>query len=177
MNQQQATNLFNQLREGLLATQSAIETIIETKAWEPLGYETFQEAWDDRLSDIKLSGTMRATVVYAMFDQGATDTDIAMTISGVGPKRARSYKQAHKAGLPAKQAETHVDKMIRVKPYTRSLPEKRNSITLSGFADDELSAWNELAKDLGVDRNEMLRDALREAMADIMEVEDYDQAA
>lgn len=160
----EANKLFEQLRAGLLATQVALEEIIRTKAWEPLGYDTFQEAWEDRLSDIELTGVMRATVVLAMFSQGATETEVATTVSGVGPVRAKAYRQAHQAKLPPKKAERHAEKMVPVKRYTRALPERRNALRIEGFSEDEIRTWNALADELGVDRNELLREALREGM-------------
>lgn len=159
-----AHKMWERLRGSLLDAQSSIEEIITHKAWEPLGYETFQEAWEDRLSDVKLSGVMRATVVLAMFDQGATEIEVATTVAGVGPVRAKAYKQAHRAKLTPKMAELHAEKMVTVKPYTRSLPERRNALRVEGFHDDEIQAWNRIAEELGVDRNELLREALREGM-------------
>lgn len=164
ISKEQAARLWDELKGNLLAVEDGIKQIIATKAWEPLGYETFQDAWEDRLSDVKLTGVMRATVVLAMFEQGATEVEVATTVTGVGPVRSKAYKQAHQAKLTPKKAELHAEKMVPVKPYARSLPERRNALRIEGFDDDEIQAWNALADELGVDRNELLREALREGM-------------
>lgn len=171
-NQTTANNLFNQLRDGLLAAQDAIEKIIATRAWEALGYDTFQAAWEDRLADVKLTGSMRATVVYALFDEGASDTDVALTVAGVGSAKARTYRQAHNAGISPEKADQHTSKMVPVQPHQRRLPTKKNAVTLTGFTDTELKAWNDLAHSLDTDRNTLLRDALREGMKAWEQIDD-----
>lgn len=164
MSEQEAARLFEKLRSGLLATQEALEEIIASKAWEALGYSTFAEAWEDRLSDVKLTGVMEATVVLALFSEGASTTDVALSVAGVGPKKAKAYKQAHSVGMAPKLAERHASKMVNVRPFVRKLPSKRNGLVIDGFTDDEIQAWTDLASDLGVDRSELLREALREGM-------------
>lgn len=159
-----ASQMWDRLKENLLGVQEALEDIIKNRAWEPLGYDSFADAWVDRLSDVKLSGVMQAAVVLAMFDQGETVEKVATTVSGVGPSRAKAYKQAHDAKLPPKLAERHVARMVPVKPYTRSMPKKRNRIMVEGFTDEEIREWTQLAHDLAVDRNELLREALRAGM-------------
>lgn len=158
-----ADQLVQQLRQGLIATQDALEKIIQQQVWKDLGYDTFVELWEDRLGDIEVTGVMRASVVYAMFNDGATEVEVATTVNGVGAKTVASLKQAHVGGLTVKQAEVHA-RRIQVRLHHRKLPTKRNGIYLDGFTDKELKRWGELAEDLQVDRNEMLRDALREAM-------------
>lgn len=158
-----AEQLVQQLRQGLLATQDALQKIIDWKAWEPLGYSSFRELWDDRLADIELTGVMRATVVYAMFSEGANDEQVATTVKGVGGKTVTALRQAHQYGLTPKQGSIHAAR-TQVRPHTRKLPTKRNGVYLEGFTDTEIKRWNDLAEDLGVDRNDMLREALREAM-------------
>lgn len=167
-----AEKLVQQLRKGLLATQDAIEEIIATKAWKPLGYATFQELWNDRITDIELTGTMRATVVYAMFDEGATDIEAGKAVDGVGGVTASALRQAHRAGMPPKNAAVHVNKMkgrtksgtTVVRSHERALPQRRNAITVDGFDEAEIAHWNALAKGLGVDRSELFREAVRMGM-------------
>lgn len=158
-----AEQLVQQLRQGLIATQDALEKIIQQQAWKDLGYETFLELWEDRLGDVKLTGVMRATVVYALFDEGATEIEVATRVQGVGGSTVNALRQAHNHGLTPKQAEIHSHR-VHVRSHPRKLPTKRNGVYLDGFTDKEIKRWNELAEDLEIDRNEMLREALREAM-------------
>ena len=158
-----AEQLVQQLRQGLLATQDALEKIIHGRAWEALGYASFRELWDDRLADIELTGVMRATVVYALFNEGANDEQVATTVKGVGGQTVTALRQAHQHGLTPKQGSIHAAR-TQVRTHTRKLPTKRNGVYLEGFTDKEINRWNDLAEDLGMDRNDMLRDALREAM-------------
>lgn len=164
ISKEQAARLWDELKGNLLAVEDGIKQIIATKAWEPLGYESFAECWADRLSDLKLTGVLQASVVLTMFDQGEPVEKVATTISGVGPAKAKAYKQAHEAKLPPKLAERHAARMVPVKPYVRSTPQKRNSLIVDGFTDAEVQEWTQLAKALGVDRNELLREALRTGM-------------
>lgn len=106
ISKKKAETLWSDLRGNLLAAQDNISKIIATKAWEPLGYDTFTEAWTDRLGDLKLHGELRAVVVYAMFDEGATTADVTVSMAGVGPSTAKALKQAHGKGLDAKDAHT-----------------------------------------------------------------------
>lgn len=165
----EANNLFDQLRSNLLAAQDAIEEVITTRAWEPLGYDTFAEAWEERLHDVKLTGVMRVTVVYAMFNEGASNMDVASTLAGVGGTTVTALRSAYAAGMTPKQADIHASK-VYVRSHPRNLPSKRNAVTLMGFTDEELKTWNDMADDLGVDRNDMLKDTLREAMEIKVEV-------
>ena len=164
INKEQAAHLWDGLKGNLLAVEDSIKQIIATKAWEPLGYESFAECWADRLSDLRLTGVVQASVVLAMFDQSESVEKVATTVAGVGPAKAKAYKQAHEAKLPPKLAERHAARMVPVKPYVRSTPQKRNSLIVDGFTDEEIKAWTRLADELSVDRNELLREALRAGM-------------
>ena len=104
MNKQQAETLWANLRSNLLAAEDNIRQIITTRAWEPLGYESFAECWADRLGDVKLAGELRAVVVFAMFDDGATDRDVAMAVGGVGVSTVTALRDAHRKGLEAGEA-------------------------------------------------------------------------
>ena len=41
----EAKRLFGRLRGALLNLDSLLSEIVEAKAWEPLGYTSFAEAW------------------------------------------------------------------------------------------------------------------------------------
>lgn len=104
MNKQQAETLWANLRSNLLAAEDNIRQIITTRAWEPLGYESFASCWADRLGDVKLTSELRAVVVYAMFEDGATDRDVAIAVDGVGVSTVTALRDAHRKGLDAGDA-------------------------------------------------------------------------
>lgn len=63
----QAGDLWDSLRDNLVNAEATLAKIIETRAWEPLGYSNSLEAWNDRLKGVRLAtDAMRAAVVYAM---------------------------------------------------------------------------------------------------------------
>lgn len=111
----QAEALWGGLRENLLAVEDGIRQIIATRAWEPLGYESFAECWQERLSDVKLSKELRAVVVYAMFEDDATPADAARAVSGTGVVEVRSLHSAWSQGMDAHDAAF----VTRSKPKTR----------------------------------------------------------
>ncbi len=115
LTKKQAEPLWNQLRGNLLAVEDGIRQIITARAWEPLGYDTFAACWADRLSDLKLAGELRAVVVYAMFDDGATDRDVALAVDGVGVSTVTALRDAHRKGLDAGDASVIVRPQRRQK--------------------------------------------------------------
>lgn len=104
MNKQQAETLWANLRSNLLAAEDNIRQIITTRAWEPLGYDTFAECWQERLSDVKLSKELRAVVVYAMFEDDASPADAARAVAGTGVVEVRSLHSAWSQGMDAHDA-------------------------------------------------------------------------
>jgi hypothetical protein len=52
--------LWERLHSGLLDAQNCIVEIIDTRAWETLGYESFSKARLDRMSDISIATELRA---------------------------------------------------------------------------------------------------------------------
>lgn len=135
ISKKKAETLWSDLRTNLLDAQDNISKIIATKAWEPLGYDTFTEAWTDRLGDLKLYGELRAVVVYAMFDEGATTADVTVSMSGVGPATAKALKQAHGKGLEAKDANTR-SKIGERRDMSTADPDKPRTVFVRMNADD-----------------------------------------
>lgn len=170
----EANNLWNDLKSNLLLAQETLEKIVESRAWEPLGYETFVDAWTDRLSGVPLAGVMEANVVYAMFDSGAEVQDVRGA-AGVGPAKTRAYKQAHDAKMSPKDAYLHAASMARAKRQTpppgsvfveahyRKQGSRRNSVYLEGFTDEEIDTWKAVASRRKIDYREWMKSLLREA--------------
>ena len=140
-----AEKLWSELRDALLNVEELINRIVETEAWKPLGYNTFIDAWADRMGDVTLTGTQQATVVYAMLNDGAKTSEIAGAVQGVGGAKARKYAQAHESGMDTETAAAHASTPRR--PVTPPAP--RNTIKMEGFNSDDLGAWQAAARDEG----------------------------
>lgn len=139
-----AEALFTELRDSLLNAEEALQRIVETEAWQPLGYKTFIEAWADRMQGVKLTGIQQAIVVYAMIDAGTPPNKIAASVTGVGPEKAAAYQRAHDARMDVGQAERHAAAIGRAKrPSTPAAP--RNTIRMEGFTSEQLAAWQAAA--------------------------------
>lgn len=115
LTESQAQALWDGLRENLLAVEDGIRQIIATRAWEPLGYDSFAACWEDRLSDVKLSKELRAVVIFAMFEDDATPADAARAVSGAGLQEVTALQLAWNRGMDAHDAAF----VTRSKPKTR----------------------------------------------------------
>lgn len=100
----QAETLWSSLRGNLLAVEDDIRTIIDNRAWEPLGFASFADCWADRMRGLKLPAELRAVVVYAMFDDGAADRDVALAVAGVGAQTVIDLRKGHNMGMDAKDS-------------------------------------------------------------------------
>lgn len=134
-----AEHLWERLEANLLDTQNTIIAIIDAKAWEPLGYESFSKAWVDRImSRITIASELRPHVVYQMFEEGLTTDQVATIVSGVGKETAEFLKRQKDNDVPAGAAE------IIVRKHNRRKPEK-HWITFE-VTGDEMMAWRKLAR-------------------------------
>lgn len=118
ISKKRAEALWSELRSALELSEEKIRQIVKTKAWEPLGYDTFAECWADKLSDLKLYGEIRAVIVYQMFDEGASESDVRNSVAGVGAKASKRLKTAHDKGMSIQAAE----KFSRVQEHYRKSP-------------------------------------------------------
>lgn len=145
--------LWQDLRKGMFAMQQTITTIIAEKAWEPLGYDSFTEAWSARLADVTLGSELRAHVVFQMFREGSTPEEVAAAMKGVGRDSADAFKSQMENGVPAELAtgrsRTNTEPLPFVTVFVPVPREahrawkrvaKRNKVTLAEVA---LAALNE----------------------------------
>lgn len=111
-----AEALWASLREAFANAEAIIKQIIETKAWEPLGYASFAAAWNDRLAGMRLAtDCMRAHVAYALFDSGLGVEDVVKA-TGIGDQSAKRLHEQRSNGVPPNQASTRVRAYVRAKP-------------------------------------------------------------
>lgn len=113
----EAEELFNGLRDDLMSAERRIVRIIKTRAWEPLNYESFAQAWNERLDGISLAtGALKAHVVYALLDT-MTPEEIGATVTGVSTRLARHLKrEKEEFGKRPEDAEVVVRTFVRRRP-------------------------------------------------------------
>ena len=109
-----AARMWDELRDGFTNVETQIVQIIEQRAWEPLGYASFAEAWAERLAGVRLAtDECRAHVVYAMLADGLGDAEIVTGV-GIGDAAVANLRRQRALGVPARHA--------RVRQHVRSLP-------------------------------------------------------
>ena len=151
----QAGDLWDSLRDNLVNAEATLTKIIETRAWEPLGYSNFLEAWNDRLKGVRLAtDAMRAAVVYAMLDSGASDREV-VEAAGVGDARVARLRGLRALGVSSTSAAASP----RAK---RGRGGARYSSTISfGLEPAEFARIEELCAERGVAVAELARRGLR----------------
>lgn len=142
---QEAEALWLKLATGFIMCEEAITSIIENKAWLPLGYATFAEAWRDRMSEIRLAVELNGHVVFALFDDGLTDMEIATIVKGIGVQNAANLRSQKSSGVLAGQAIP--TRGARPKKY----PPSRDFALHLEFTPDEIAEWKAIALDNGFD--------------------------
>lgn len=115
INNRQARKLWDLLRAHFVNFEQTLEQIVETRAWEPLGYLSFADAWNDRMSDITLAAEVRPHVAYAYFDQGASIEEVAEGVKGLGHAGAENLHRQKEIGVPASNASLHARPKRRVR--------------------------------------------------------------
>lgn len=108
LTQAQAVALWQSLRNHFVNAAKVIEEIIEGRAWEPMGYESFTEAWNAQLADVTLAVEVRPHIVYQMLTEGYDYDDVAAAVKGVGRDRAESLDRQRRNGVPACDANMSV---------------------------------------------------------------------
>lgn len=157
ISKKRAEALWQDLRSALEMSEQKIAEIVKTRAWEPLGFDTFTECWEARLSDLRLSSELRAVVVFAMFDEGAGVSEACAAVAEVGPATAKKLKTAHRKGMSAKGATTLVRQHER-------RPRSGQRFVHAELSPDELDSVKDAAKAADVPVDEFVRRAvLREA--------------
>lgn len=147
--------LWQDLRTGLLNIEQNIKTIIAEKAWEPLGYESFTEAWSARLADVTIAPELRAHVVFEMFREGSTPDEVAAAMKGVGRDSADAFKSQMENGVPAELATG------RTRPNTEPLPFVTVFVPVPR---DKSLTWKRIAKRNKVTLAEVALAALEKAI-------------
>lgn len=158
-----AAVLWDDLRIGLLDVESTVRNIIEKRAWIPLGYASFAQAWAAETKGILLAGALRAEVVYTMMDTGSDDTEIARAIGStttvIGTVREnRAQGKPATASVFRKPITTTGDKHY-VSGHQRTSRGATDDVPITfRITKAEREAWSEFVPDLAKKAEELLRD-------------------
>lgn len=156
-----ASSLWDELRDGFNNIEKTIIRIIEVEAWKPLGYATFAEAWNDRMSGVRLAGEVRAHVVYYMLSEGA-DVDAVSATTGIGAGSVRDLKRQKSNGVPP-----HAATLVR--QHRRSRPRAPFRLTVE-LSQEERERFSETCKVHDLDMTEEALTAIRSHFADLAAV-------
>jgi len=164
MTREAATKLWDQLRDHFVHAEKIIIEIIEKRAWEPLGYGSFAEAWRDRLGGIQLTtNEIRAHVVYQLLAEGADEAEVNETLgpgSGVGIASIRALQRQRSNGVPASRATTVVRQHLRQPP-------SGSRFVRAQFTGEEYARFRELADAAGTTVSAVAEDAIRTAFEEM----------
>ena len=140
-----AEKLWERLHSSLFDFQATLIEIIDTKAWEPLGYESFSKAWIEKMADITIGAELLGHVVYELLDEELAVEEVVDVLKGVGPERVERFAEEKAAGVPAAEATgTTV-----VRRHRRSLPGKPSHLHIE-VDSATLKRWQRIAKKRGV---------------------------
>lgn len=141
-----AEALWDDLKSTLSNAERTIVQIINTKAWEPLGYPSFAAAWAENMTGVRLATeAMRVHVVYALYDSGLHDEEVRTVlgpVSGVTPTSLATIRRQRDNGVPPSLATT------RVRSYERPLPSLPRTVHVE-LTEEEFSRYAAQAARIG----------------------------
>lgn len=162
-----ADALWRELRDALTAAHDAIRRIVETRAWEPLGYATFSDAWNERMAGVPLATTeAKAWVVYTMLDEGRTVSDISAKVAGVAERTASLLREQHAAGVSPEYATARKPSFAKpengtvVREHIRRLPSEARRLHCTPSTRDYLR-FTDIAKREGFSNEQALLRAVQ----------------
>jgi len=135
-----AEALWAAVRDTLANVEEAIKAVIAAKAWKPLGFETFAQAWDARMKGVTLANSVKPYVIYAMLDDHVPLDDIAGA-TGWGLDQVSRAAEDYRIGVP-------VDGATVVRQHFRKAPSERKTVHVT-FESGEMFWLNEVAKRTG----------------------------
>jgi len=148
--------LWADLANDLTHFNKRLLEIIAAEAWKP-AYETFTDAWADKMSGITLAQELLPHIMYAMFDEGNTVEEVVENVKGVGPEVAKRVKKQKDSGVPVDQATIVVRRHKRKPAERHFLPD----VELDEAAVGELRGWKRSAKKLGMSWDVFVLSAIR----------------
>lgn len=149
----EALALWGSLRQHFINAAAVIAEIIERRAWEPLGYGSFAEAWTAEMREITLAPEIRPHVVYQMLAEGTPTEDVPDLVKGIGPRGAAALDRQRRNGVPADYAV--VNEHLRRKPCAPDTVHVK--VGKAMFAE-----YKRVADEAGLSVEEIAKDAIAE---------------
>lgn len=157
----QAAALWGKLRQHFINAAAVIEEIIERRAWEPMGYASFAEAYHAQLADVTLAVEVRPHVVYQMLTEGYDYDAVASAVKGIGRDRAESLDRQRRNGVPASDASMHV-----VKRHQRRNPSVAGTIHVQ-VGPIALKRYQKIAEKLDMTVEQIAAEAIADRFGEI----------
>lgn len=152
-----AEALWAELRSAFVNADKVVQRIVESRAWEPLGYDTFAQAWADRMRGTRLgTAAMAAHVVYALIEDGLDREQALLTLGpscGVSPDRFDVIARQHGNG-------TLVGHVTVVRRHTREAPSLPHYVHVE-LTHDEWLHFRAVADGRGLDLADEATKAVR----------------
>jgi len=159
INKAKAQSLWADLRKHFANAENVIAQIVAEKAWEPLGYGSFAEAWIGEMSNLTLPSEVRPHVVYQMLAEGWEPVDIAEAVKGVGPVTAEVLARQRRNGVPPNHA------VVREHYRRRSAPASHIRINVGPTM---LAEYHRIATVVGQSVEEIALEAVREKFRELV---------
>lgn len=156
LSRKQAIALWQKLRHHFADAARVVEEIIETRAWEAMGYESFAEAWSAQMGEVTLAAEVRPLVVYQMLTEGHDYDLIAASVKGVGRSRVDGLDRQRRNGVPARDASLFV-----VRRHVRKRPSAASIIHVD-VGTVALRRYRKIAESVGVSVEQIAAEAIRE---------------
>src|SRR5699024_5751175 len=91
----EAQRFLDILRKHRALAEDALQTLIEEKAWEPLGYATFREMWQEEIAEfVELNSLIRAVILFEMIDEANEELGHADQLLDTSPDFVQAVKDA-----------------------------------------------------------------------------------
>jgi hypothetical protein len=143
ISREEALELWIGLRDDFVSAQKRMEEIVTTKAWEPIGFDSFSDAWRTYMSDVTIAAEIRPFVVYQFLADKQSIEDISAAVKDVGKERAESLAQQREDGIPPEHAS-----MTIVSRHLRHKPSRPDTIHVN-VGSDALTEYHHLATAAG----------------------------
>lgn len=163
-----AQTLWGELRKHFANAENTIQQIVADRAWEPLGYGSFSEAWVAEMSNLRLPNEVRPHVVYQMLADGWEPVDIASAVKGVVPGTADALARQRRNGVPPNHAV--------VREHFRRSASPPSHIRISVGA-TMLGEYHRIALAVNQSVEEIALEAVRERFRELVTQESQKKAA
>lgn len=155
----EAEALWSRLENLFANLEQTLEEIIAKKAWEPLGFKSFHEAYAARLSKWRIpSELLTCQVIYAMLDEGAAVEEIADAVYGATDKSVGVLARKKRINLPLEHTSQRTRRKVRQTLANPARPPRTIHITPSPR---DYERFCDIATDLGMTVQELGKEAVR----------------